>query len=149
MDRPNRHGAAAPPIAFFVTYRFCLGLRRSDREVLEHGIETGIPRGGDSRAAGTRTLIWLRLGILSAAELNSLDHEKYRADDEVAPQGQHAQFRSGGPHDRFEQRQRRHPPLHLCLSPDVRGQSGDYAAAPVEPPHANCCDDASDDQRYP
>ncbi|GAA3136324.1 hypothetical protein GCM10020255_011390 [Rhodococcus baikonurensis] len=46
-----------PPIAFFVTYRFCLGLRRSDREVLEHGIETGIPRGGDSRAAGTRTLI--------------------------------------------------------------------------------------------
>ncbi|MEV0948322.1 cytochrome bc complex cytochrome b subunit [Rhodococcus sp. NPDC049939] len=31
-----------PPIAYFVTYRFCLGLQRSDREVLEHGIETGI-----------------------------------------------------------------------------------------------------------
>ena len=31
-----------PPIAFFVAYRFCLGLQRSDREVLEHGIETGI-----------------------------------------------------------------------------------------------------------
>jgi ubiquinol-cytochrome c reductase cytochrome b subunit len=31
-----------PPLAFFVAYRFCLGLQRSDREVLEHGIETGI-----------------------------------------------------------------------------------------------------------
>ncbi|WP_072688506.1 cytochrome bc1 complex cytochrome b subunit [Rhodococcus marinonascens] len=31
-----------PPIAFFVAYRFCLGLQRSDRQVLEHGIETGI-----------------------------------------------------------------------------------------------------------
>ncbi|MFI1912102.1 cytochrome bc complex cytochrome b subunit [Nocardia sp. NPDC020380] len=32
----------APPLAYFVTYRFCLGLQRSDRAVLEHGIETGI-----------------------------------------------------------------------------------------------------------
>jgi len=31
-----------PPIVYFVTYRWCLGLRRSDRAVLEHGIETGI-----------------------------------------------------------------------------------------------------------
>ncbi|TQF73558.1 cytochrome bc complex cytochrome b subunit [Rhodococcus spelaei] len=31
-----------PPIAYFVTYRFCLGLQRSDRGVLEHGIETGV-----------------------------------------------------------------------------------------------------------
>ncbi|WP_080794033.1 cytochrome b [Corynebacterium pacaense] len=31
-----------PPIAYFVTYRICLGLQRSDREVLEHGIETGV-----------------------------------------------------------------------------------------------------------
>ncbi|MFF0816997.1 cytochrome bc complex cytochrome b subunit [Rhodococcus sp. NPDC003318] len=31
-----------PPIAYFVTYRFCLGLQRSDRAVLEHGIETGV-----------------------------------------------------------------------------------------------------------
>nr|WP_155404346.1 cytochrome bc complex cytochrome b subunit [Rhodococcus erythropolis] len=31
-----------PPIAYFVTYRFCIGLQRSDRAVLEHGIETGI-----------------------------------------------------------------------------------------------------------
>ncbi|WP_368680527.1 cytochrome bc complex cytochrome b subunit (plasmid) [Rhodococcus opacus] len=31
-----------PPIAYYVTYRFCLGLQRSDRHVLEHGIETGI-----------------------------------------------------------------------------------------------------------
>ena len=31
-----------PPIAYFLTYRICVGLQRSDREVLEHGIETGI-----------------------------------------------------------------------------------------------------------
>lgn len=31
-----------PPIAYYITYRICLGLQRSDREVLEHGIETGI-----------------------------------------------------------------------------------------------------------
>ena len=31
-----------PPIAYQVTYRLCLGLQRRDREVLEHGIETGI-----------------------------------------------------------------------------------------------------------
>jgi ubiquinol-cytochrome c reductase cytochrome b subunit len=30
-----------PPIVYFATYRICLGLQRSDREVLEHGIETG------------------------------------------------------------------------------------------------------------
>ncbi|MFC7448373.1 cytochrome b [Rhodococcus daqingensis] len=31
-----------PPLAYFVTYRFCLGLQRSDRQVLEHGVETGV-----------------------------------------------------------------------------------------------------------
>ena len=31
-----------PPIAYWVTYRVCLGLQRSDRAMLEHGIETGI-----------------------------------------------------------------------------------------------------------
>ena len=31
-----------PLIVYFITYRWCLGLQRSDREVLEHGIETGI-----------------------------------------------------------------------------------------------------------
>ncbi|OQS14287.1 cytochrome b [Nocardia donostiensis] len=31
-----------PPLAFFIAYRFCLGLQRSDRAVLEHGIETGV-----------------------------------------------------------------------------------------------------------
>ncbi|ASR34921.1 menaquinol-cytochrome C reductase [Prauserella marina] len=31
-----------PPLAYWVTYRICLGLQRSDREVLEHGVETGI-----------------------------------------------------------------------------------------------------------
>ncbi|RAV34575.1 cytochrome bc1 complex cytochrome b subunit [Corynebacterium heidelbergense] len=40
----------APPIAYFVTHRICVGLQRSDREVLEHGIETGtirqLPSGG-------------------------------------------------------------------------------------------------------
>ncbi|WP_182346935.1 cytochrome b [Tomitella gaofuii] len=38
----GRIGAVAlPPIVYFVTYRFCLALQRSDREVLDHGIETG------------------------------------------------------------------------------------------------------------
>ncbi|MBF6330201.1 cytochrome b [Nocardia transvalensis] len=32
----------APPLAYFVAYRMCLGLQRSDRAVLEHGIETGV-----------------------------------------------------------------------------------------------------------
>ncbi|MGH3554235.1 MAG: cytochrome b, partial [Mycobacterium sp.] len=31
-----------PPIIYFVAYRWCIGLQRSDRDVLEHGIETGI-----------------------------------------------------------------------------------------------------------
>lgn len=31
-----------PPIAYFVTYRICIGLQRSDQAVLEHGVETGI-----------------------------------------------------------------------------------------------------------
>ncbi|MGW0521619.1 cytochrome bc1 complex cytochrome b subunit [Crossiella sp. NPDC003009] len=31
-----------PPIAYILTYRLCLGLQRHDREVLEHGVETGI-----------------------------------------------------------------------------------------------------------
>jgi ubiquinol-cytochrome c reductase cytochrome b subunit len=31
-----------PPLAYWVTYRFCIGLQRGDRAVLEHGIETGI-----------------------------------------------------------------------------------------------------------
>jgi len=33
-----------PPIAYVLTYRICLGLQRHDREVLEHGIETGVIR---------------------------------------------------------------------------------------------------------
>ncbi|WP_063061656.1 cytochrome bc1 complex cytochrome b subunit [Nocardia sienata] len=32
----------APPVAYFIAYRFCIGLQRSDRAVLEHGIETGV-----------------------------------------------------------------------------------------------------------
>jgi ubiquinol-cytochrome c reductase cytochrome b subunit len=39
-----------PPLAFAVTYRLCLGLRLHDREILEHGVPTGIikrlPHGG-------------------------------------------------------------------------------------------------------
>ncbi|MFJ6674200.1 cytochrome bc complex cytochrome b subunit [Actinosynnema sp. NPDC091369] len=31
-----------PPLAYFITYRICIGLQRADREVLEHGVETGI-----------------------------------------------------------------------------------------------------------
>ena len=33
-----------PPVAYWVTYRICLGLERHDRSVLEHGVETGIIR---------------------------------------------------------------------------------------------------------
>ncbi|MDN5933657.1 MAG: cytochrome b N-terminal domain-containing protein [Pseudonocardia sp.] len=40
----------APPLAYLVTYRHCLGLQGADRDVLEHGIETGVirrlPHGG-------------------------------------------------------------------------------------------------------
>jgi ubiquinol-cytochrome c reductase cytochrome b subunit len=35
---------ALPPLSYLVTYRICLGLQRHDREVLEHGVETGIIR---------------------------------------------------------------------------------------------------------
>jgi quinol---cytochrome-c reductase cytochrome b subunit len=31
-----------PPLVFFIAYRWAVGLQRSDREVLEHGVETGI-----------------------------------------------------------------------------------------------------------
>ncbi|WP_067531858.1 cytochrome bc1 complex cytochrome b subunit [Nocardia crassostreae] len=34
----------APPLAYYAAYRLCLGLQRSDRAVLEHGIETGVVR---------------------------------------------------------------------------------------------------------
>ena len=33
-----------PPIAYAITYRICLGLQMHDRQVLEHGIETGVIR---------------------------------------------------------------------------------------------------------
>ena len=33
-----------PAIAFYVTRRICIGLQRKDRELLEHGLETGIIR---------------------------------------------------------------------------------------------------------
>jgi ubiquinol-cytochrome c reductase cytochrome b subunit len=33
---------ALPPLIYFVTYRWCVALQRSDRSVLEHGVETGI-----------------------------------------------------------------------------------------------------------
>jgi len=31
-----------PPLAYYICYRMCLGLQRADREVLAHGVETGI-----------------------------------------------------------------------------------------------------------
>jgi len=31
-----------PPMVYYITYRWCIGLQRSDRAVLQHGIETGI-----------------------------------------------------------------------------------------------------------
>jgi ubiquinol-cytochrome c reductase cytochrome b subunit len=33
-----------PPIVYFVTYRWCIGLQKSDRAVLAHGVETGVLR---------------------------------------------------------------------------------------------------------
>jgi ubiquinol-cytochrome c reductase cytochrome b subunit len=33
-----------PPLAYWVTYRLCIGLQKADRAVLEHGVETGIVR---------------------------------------------------------------------------------------------------------
>ncbi|HYN95265.1 MAG TPA: ubiquinol-cytochrome c reductase cytochrome b subunit [Pilimelia sp.] len=33
-----------PPLAYYVAYRICLGLQQHDREVLVHGVETGIIR---------------------------------------------------------------------------------------------------------
>ncbi|QSB17174.1 cytochrome bc complex cytochrome b subunit [Natronosporangium hydrolyticum] len=33
-----------PPLAYWVTHRICLGLQQHDREVLAHGVETGIIR---------------------------------------------------------------------------------------------------------
>jgi ubiquinol-cytochrome c reductase cytochrome b subunit len=33
-----------PPLAYYVAYRMCLGLQQHDREVLAHGVETGIIR---------------------------------------------------------------------------------------------------------
>ena len=33
-----------PPLAYYLTYHLCLGLQRHDRELLAHGIETGIIR---------------------------------------------------------------------------------------------------------
>ncbi|GIF48495.1 menaquinol-cytochrome c reductase cytochrome b subunit precursor [Asanoa ferruginea] len=33
-----------PPLFYWVTYRICLGLQQHDREVLAHGVETGIIR---------------------------------------------------------------------------------------------------------
>ncbi|NNH74164.1 cytochrome bc complex cytochrome b subunit [Nocardia uniformis] len=34
----------APPLAYYIAYRLCLGLQRADRAILEHGIETGVVR---------------------------------------------------------------------------------------------------------
>jgi ubiquinol-cytochrome c reductase cytochrome b subunit len=31
-----------PPLVYYIAYRWAVGLQRSDRDVLEHGIETGI-----------------------------------------------------------------------------------------------------------
>jgi len=33
-----------PPFVYFISYRWCISLQRSDRAVLEHGVETGIIR---------------------------------------------------------------------------------------------------------
>jgi ubiquinol-cytochrome c reductase cytochrome b subunit len=33
-----------PPLAYWITHRICLGLQQHDRQVLSHGVETGIIR---------------------------------------------------------------------------------------------------------
>jgi hypothetical protein len=33
-----------PPIVYFIAYRWAIAVQRSDREVLEHGVETGVIR---------------------------------------------------------------------------------------------------------
>jgi ubiquinol-cytochrome c reductase cytochrome b subunit len=33
-----------PPLAYYIAYRICLGLQQHDREVLSHGVETGVIR---------------------------------------------------------------------------------------------------------
>jgi ubiquinol-cytochrome c reductase cytochrome b subunit len=33
-----------PPLAYYIAYRVCVGLQRSDRQILDHGVETGIIR---------------------------------------------------------------------------------------------------------
>jgi len=33
---------ALPPVAYYIAFRMCLGLQQHDREVLVHGVETGI-----------------------------------------------------------------------------------------------------------
>ena len=33
-----------PPLAYYAAYRVCLGLQQHDRQVLVHGVETGIIR---------------------------------------------------------------------------------------------------------
>src|SRR5215831_18494907 len=33
-----------PPLAYYITNRVCLGLQQHDREVLAHGVETGVIR---------------------------------------------------------------------------------------------------------
>jgi len=35
---------AGPAVAFTITRRICIGLQRKDKELLEHGLETGIIR---------------------------------------------------------------------------------------------------------
>src|ERR1700757_4519761 len=33
-----------PPIVYFIAYRWAIAVQRSDREVLEHGVKTGVIR---------------------------------------------------------------------------------------------------------
>ena len=49
-----------PPLVYFVTYRWCVGLQRSDRAVLEHGVETGIIKRLPHGAYVDSTNRWVR-----------------------------------------------------------------------------------------
>ncbi len=59
-----------PAIAYFATKRICLGLQRKDRELLEHGVETGVIRQlpGGEYIEETRPVSEEKLAVLTARQ---------------------------------------------------------------------------------
>src|SRR5579872_5931147 len=81
--------------------------------------------------------LWLgrreRAGLV--AELDGFDYEQEDGDNQVATQAQHGELGGGGPFDRLEQGQRRHPPVHPLAGGHrgARVRRARRAAAPGEP----------------